>query len=141
MLHFIKGCAAKYIVQYVCSITRSNLLCSTAQCVVACCMTFLKTWSLGWSAWVTVLLTGKRLALQAPNQDAFCFQNLYAEWEEKLACKIITSTRGTFMDMFDDDDTLMYEPPLTAAVIMTGDDEEAEKAALEVNRQCQNSML
>ena len=36
------------------------------------------------------------------------------------------------MDMFDDDDTLMYEPALTAAVIMTGDDEEAEKAALEV---------
>ena len=38
------------------------------------------------------------------------------------------------MDMFDDDDTLMYEPALTAAVIMTGDDEEAEKAALEVRR-------
>lgn len=28
----------------------------------------------------------------------------------------------------------MYEPALTAAVIMTGDDEEAEKAALEVRR-------
>lgn len=40
------------------------------------------------------------------------------------------------MDMFDDDDTLMYEPALTAAVIMTGDDEEAEKAALEVQRHC-----
>ena len=38
------------------------------------------------------------------------------------------------MDMFDDDDTLMYEPALTAAIIMTGDDEEAEKAALEVRR-------
>ena len=36
------------------------------------------------------------------------------------------------MDMFDDDDTLMYEPALTAAIILTGDDEEAEKAALEV---------
>ena len=77
-------------------------------------------------------LTVKGVPVQAPNQDAFCFQNLYAEWEEKHCCKIITSTRGTFMDMFDDDDTLMYEPPLTAAVIMTGNDEEAEKAALEV---------
>ena len=36
------------------------------------------------------------------------------------------------MDMFDDDDTLMYEPAQTAAIILTGDDEEAEKAALEV---------
>ena len=72
--------------------------------------------------------------LQAANQEAFCFQNLYNEWEQKHRCKIITSTRGTFMDMFDDDDTLMYEPALTAAVIMTGDDEEAEKAALEVRR-------
>lgn len=39
------------------------------------------------------------------------------------------------MDMFDDDDTLMYEPAQTAAIILTGDDEEAEKAALEVNKQ------
>lgn len=37
------------------------------------------------------------------------------------------------MDMFDDDDTLAYEPALTAAIILTGDDEEAEKAALEVS--------
>ena len=39
------------------------------------------------------------------------------------------------MDMFDDDDTLMYEPAQTAAIILTGDDEEAEKAALEVSKQ------
>ncbi len=65
-----------------------------------------------------------------------CFQNQYGEWEERHRCKVITSTRGTFMDMFDDDDTLMYEPAQTAAIILTGDDEEAEKAALEVIRQC-----
>ena len=70
--------------------------------------------------------------MQAANQEAFCFQNLYSEWEQTHRCKVITSTRGTFMDMFDDDDTLLYEPALTAAVIMTGDDKEAEKAALEV---------
>ena len=69
---------------------------------------------------------------QAPNQEALCFQNLYGEWEEKYNCKIITSTRGTFMDMFDDDDTLVYEPAMTGAIILTGEDDEAEKAALEV---------
>lgn len=36
------------------------------------------------------------------------------------------------MDLFDDDDTLEYEPESTAALIMTGGDEEAEKEALEV---------
>ena len=72
--------------------------------------------------------------LQAPNQEALCFQNLYGDWEERHCCKVITSTRGTFMDMFDDDDTLMYEPAQTAAIILTGDDEEAEKAALEVSK-------
>lgn len=87
----------------------------------------------------TVLLKSSRhdtLRLQAPNQEAMCFQNRYSEWEERHRCKVITSTRGTFMDMFDDDDTLMYEPAQTAAIILTGDDEEAEKAALEVIRQC-----
>ena len=77
---------------------------------------------------------------QAPNQDALCFQNLYGEWEEQHRCKIITSTRGTFMDMFDDDDTLVYEPAMTAAIILTGEDDEAEKAALEV-RQLYSNML
>ena len=34
--------------------------------------------------------------------------------------------------MFDDDDTLEYEPAQTAAIILTGGDEEAEMAAMEV---------
>ena len=34
--------------------------------------------------------------------------------------------------MFDDDNTLAYEPESTGAVILTGGDEEAEAAALEV---------
>ena len=38
--------------------------------------------------------------------------------------------------MFDDDDTLAYEPVSTAAIILTGDDEEAEAAALEVRLHC-----
>lgn len=69
---------------------------------------------------------------QAPNQDALCFRDELEEWGAKHSCKVITSTRGTFQDMFDDDDTLAYEPASTAAIILTGGDEEAEAAALEV---------
>ena len=45
---------------------------------------------------------------------------------------MVTSTRDTFQGMFDDDDTLAYEPASTAAIILTGGDEEAEAAALAV---------
>lgn len=45
---------------------------------------------------------------------------------------MISATRDSFQDMFDDDLTLEYEPVQTAAIILTGGDEEAEKAALEV---------
>ena len=69
---------------------------------------------------------------QAPNQQSFCYSNRFDLWETEHQCKVATSTRGTFQDMFDDDDTLMYEPESTAAVIFTGGDEEAEEAALEV---------
>ncbi|KAL0050332.1 hypothetical protein WJX82_009201 [Trebouxia sp. C0006] len=78
-----------------------------------------------------------RMYYRAPNQEALSFQNRFGEWEERHRCKVITSTRGTFMDMFDDDDTLMYEPAQTAAIILTGDDEEAEKAALEVCKEAE----
>jgi len=47
---------------------------------------------------------------------------------------VITATRDSFQDMFDDDNTLAYEPSQTAAVILTGGDEEAEKAAREVRQ-------
>lgn len=73
-----------------------------------------------------------RLYYRAPNQDALCFRDELDEWESKYSCKVVTSTRGTFQDMFDDDDTLAYEPVSTAAIILTGGDEEAEAAALEV---------
>ena len=73
--------------------------------------------------------------LQARNEEALCFKHLYGEWEQKHGCKVITSTRDTFEEMFDSDDTLTYEPSSTAAIILTGNDEEgeeAEKAAAEV---------
>ena len=46
---------------------------------------------------------------------------------------MVTSTRDSFQDMFDDDNTLAYEPASTAAIILTGGDEEAEAAALAVS--------
>ena len=41
--------------------------------------------------------------------------------------------------MFDEDDTLVYEPEFTAAVVLTGGDEESEKEALQV--QCNSVRL
>ena len=70
--------------------------------------------------------------LQAPNKEAFLYQDRYAEWEAVHKCTAVTSTRDTFMEMFDNDDTLEYEPAQTAALVLTGGDEEAEEAALEV---------
>ena len=61
-----------------------------------------------------------------------CYKDRFEEWEQKFCCKVITSTRDTFQDMFDEDNTLAYEPESTAAIILTGGDEEAEAAALEV---------
>ena len=70
---------------------------------------------------------------QAPNEDSLLFKELYEQWEEEHNCKVVTGTRDTFMDLFDDDDTLEYEPETTAALIMTGGDEEEEAEALEVH--------
>ena len=46
---------------------------------------------------------------------------------------MVTSTRESFTEMFDNDDTLEYEPAATVAIMLTGQDEEAEEAALEVS--------
>ena len=48
--------------------------------------------------------------MQAPNQEALCYKDRYEEWEQQYACKVVTSTRDSFQDMFDDDNTLAYEP-------------------------------
>ena len=73
-----------------------------------------------------------RTVLQAPNKEALLFQDRYAEWQDVHKCTAVTSTRDTFIEMFDNDDTLEYEPAQTAALILTGGDEEAEQSALEV---------
>ncbi|KAK9822016.1 hypothetical protein WJX74_000790 [Apatococcus lobatus] len=78
-----------------------------------------------------------RLYYRAPNQQSFCYTDSFDSWENAHQCKVTTSTRGTFQDMFDDDDTLMYEPESTAAIIFTGGDEEAEEAALEACKEAE----
>lgn len=71
---------------------------------------------------------------QARNEDSLCYKELYEEWRERYNVVVATSTRDTFQEMFDDDDTLAYEPSTTAAIVLCGGDEEAEAAALEVIR-------
>lgn len=69
---------------------------------------------------------------RAPNEASLCFKDELEEWKEKYHVKVVTSTRDSFSDMFDDDDTLVYEPQGTVAIILTGGDPETEKEALEV---------
>ena len=44
---------------------------------------------------------------QAPNEASLCYREQYDEWAERYGVQVITSTRDTFADMFDDDQTLM----------------------------------
>ena len=70
--------------------------------------------------------------MQAPNAASLLYTDEYEQWEQSFNLKVFTGTRDTFMDLFDDDETLTYEPETTAAIVLTDGDEEAEKAALEV---------
>lgn len=73
-----------------------------------------------------------RLYYRAPNDASLAFKDEFAKWESEFGVKTMTATRDAFIDMFDDDDTLAYEPVTTAAIILVNGDEEAEKAALMV---------
>ncbi len=83
--------------------------------------------------------------MQAPNQASLCYRDELDTWEEQYGVKVVTSTRGTFQDLFDDDDTLMYEPESTAALVFTGFDEEkneeAEKEAMDVCKEAEISVV
>jgi hypothetical protein len=77
--------------------------------------------------------------VQAKNQASVCYDDELAGWEERYGAKVIVSTRDTFLEMFDDDDTLVYEPDSTAAIILTGtESNEDEDSALEV---CQEAEI
>ncbi|KAL4436125.1 hypothetical protein ABPG77_005573 [Micractinium sp. CCAP 211/92] len=78
-----------------------------------------------------------RMYYRAPNEAAMCYKGLFEQWQQRYGVQVITSTRDTFSDMFDDDQTLMYDPDTTAAVILCGDDKEAEDAAAEVCREAE----
>jgi hypothetical protein len=45
--------------------------------------------------------------LQAPNAASLCYSGQFERWGRELGMKVVTSTRDSFQDMFDDDDTLM----------------------------------
>ena len=68
----------------------------------------------------------------APNDRAVAFRERFARWAAAPArARVVVSTRDTFAEMFDNDDALAYEPAATAAIVLTGGDEEAEAAALD----------
>jgi hypothetical protein len=70
--------------------------------------------------------------LQAQNDASLAYKDEFERWQSELGVRVKVATRDTFIDMFDDDDELEYEPATTAAIILTGGDEDAEKAALMV---------
>ncbi|GMH35445.1 hypothetical protein BSKO_03313 [Bryopsis sp. KO-2023] len=85
---------------------------------------------------LTVELRGDvKMYYKAPNEASIAFATEFDDWR-KLGCDVITTT-GSFQDAFDDDETLIYEPSETAAIILTGGDEESEKAALEVCKEAE----
>lgn len=76
------------------------------------------------------LREGVRLYYRAQNDSSIAFKSEFERWETELGVKVLTATREQFIDIFDGDDTLEYDPASTGAIIMTADDEDAEKAAL-----------
>ena len=43
--------------------------------------------------------------MQAPNEASLCYRNEFDTWEQDYGLKVVTSTRDSFQDMFDFDDT------------------------------------
>lgn len=70
-----------------------------------------------------------RVYYKVPNEDSVCYGDLFASWEEEYGVKTIVHT-SSFLDAFDDDDDLEYEPETTAMVSLG--DVETEKAACEL---------
>jgi hypothetical protein len=54
---------------------------------------------------------------QAPNEAALCYKERYEEWGRRYNVRVITSTRDSFSDMFDDDETLMWAALRTLRVL------------------------
>jgi hypothetical protein len=54
----------------------------------------------------------------APNRTSLCLTDSYERWAEELKVEVVPTTNG-FMDAWDGDDTLVYDPETTAAVILS----------------------
>lgn len=70
------------------------------------------------------------LYYRAQNEASLAYKSEFERWQSKLGVRVETATRDAFIDMFDGDDQLEYEPASTAAIILAGGDEDAEKAAM-----------
>jgi len=79
-----------------------------------------------------------RLYYKVPNEDSVCYSHLFETWEEEFGVKTVVHT-STFLDAFDDDDTLEYEPEQTAVVSLGG--EEADEMAAELCEEAEIKML
>eukprot|EP00882_Tetradesmus_deserticola_P001057 GHRQ01001144.1.p1 GENE.GHRQ01001144.1~~GHRQ01001144.1.p1 ORF type:complete len:400 (+),score=143.13 GHRQ01001144.1:233-1432(+) len=84
----------------------------------------------------SMLRADVRVYYNAPNRTSLCLTERYEQWAQELKVQVVPTTGG-FMDAWDGDDTLVYDPATTAAVILTGGDEEAEAAALEVCKEAE----
>lgn len=78
-----------------------------------------------------------RMYYRAQNQASVCFADELDSWKELYGVNVIVSTRDSFQDMFDDDDTLLYDPETTAAIVLTGgeNEEDAVEACVEADIQ------
>eukprot|EP01023_Acetabularia_acetabulum_P021540 TRINITY_DN2131_c0_g1_i1.p2 TRINITY_DN2131_c0_g1~~TRINITY_DN2131_c0_g1_i1.p2 ORF type:complete len:346 (-),score=78.77 TRINITY_DN2131_c0_g1_i1:131-1168(-) len=77
-----------------------------------------------------------RVYYRAPNESSLIYKSLFQSWEQQYNV-VVQTTTGTFLDAFDDDDTLVYDPIKSAAVILTGADEEEEKLALKACKEAE----
>lgn len=59
-----------------------------------------------------------RLYYAAPNRTSLCLADRFEQWEEDYKVVVKPTTSG-FMDAWDGDDTLVYDPENTAAVILS----------------------
>jgi hypothetical protein len=70
-----------------------------------------------------------RLFYKVPNDDSVCYAELFDLWESEFGVKTVVHT-SSFLDAFDDDETLEYEPESTAVISMG--EGETEKLAEEL---------
>lgn len=80
-----------------------------------------------------------RVYYKVPNQASACYvREIEALRDGMRPCNFgITVTTSSFFDAFDDDQTLMYEPESTAAIILTGGVEAEELLALEACKEAE----